>query len=154
MADNRPENERRIEPDWSEDANVETEATRSLIQTYYDTLPTGDRVKLASLFTEDVEWIPPESVPFEPVRGAEEVARQLGGALVKAAFDTKTLRVKIHKIVADGDTAVVLQTLSARTHDGEPYENEYCWVYECRAGRICRIVEYVDSWKAARILKW
>lgn len=133
---------------------METEATRSLVATYYDTLPTGDRSKLASLLAEDVEWIPPESAPFEPVRGADEVARQLGGALVRAVFDTKTFEVKIRKMVVDGDTAVVQQTLSARTLDGEQYENEYCWVYVCRGGKISRIEEYVDTWKAARILKW
>jgi ketosteroid isomerase-like protein len=48
----------------------------------------------------------------------------------------------------------VQQSLSAKTLDGESYENEYCWVYTCREGRIARIVEYVDTWKAARILKW
>jgi ketosteroid isomerase-like protein len=133
---------------------LETEATRALVQRYYDTLPTGDRTTLASLFCEDVEWIPPESVPFERVRGAEEVARQLGGALVKAAFDTKTLRVDVHKMIVEGDTAVVQQRLSARTLDGARYENEYCWVYTCRDGAIARIEEYVDSWKASRILGW
>ncbi|MHC4493334.1 MAG: nuclear transport factor 2 family protein, partial [Planctomycetota bacterium] len=137
-----------------EDPDVDTEATRALVKTYYDTLASGDRRKLASLFTEDVEWIPPESAPFEPVRGADEVARQLGGALVKAVFDPKTLEVRIRRMVADGDAAVVQQTLSARTLDGASYENEYCWVYVCRDGRISRIEEYVDTWKAARILNW
>lgn len=133
---------------------METEATRSLVKTYYDTLPTGDRKALASLLSQDVEWIPPESAPFEPVRGAHEVAKQLGGALVKAVFDTKTFSVKIHKMVVDGDTAVVQQTLSARTLAGNQYENEYCWVYTCADGKISRIEEYVDTWKAARILGW
>ena len=133
---------------------MQTEETRALVQTYYDTLPTGDREKLASLFADDVEWIPPETAPFEPVRGAAAVARQLGGALVKAVFDMKTFRIEIHRLLADGDTAVVQQSLSAKTLDGESYQNEYCWVYTCREGRIARIVEYVDTWKAARVLKW
>jgi ketosteroid isomerase-like protein len=133
---------------------VDTEATRRLVKTYYDTLPTGDRKKLASLLSRDVEWIPPASAPFERVRGADEVARQLGGALVKAVFDTKTFGVTLRKMVVDGDTAVVQQTLSARTLEGRHYENEYCWVYTCRDGKISRIEEYVDTWKAARILGW
>lgn len=133
---------------------MDTEATRTLVKTYYETLSTDDRRKLASLFAEDVQWIPPESAPFQPVRGANEVARQLGGALVKAVFDIRTFEVKLRKMVVEGDTAVVQQTLSARTHDGNQYENEYCWVYVCRAGKISRIEEYVDTWKAARILEW
>ena len=94
------------------------------------------------------------SVPFERVRGAEEVARQLGGALVKKSFDARTLQVKIHKMIVEGDTAVVQQTLSATTLAGDRYENEYCWVYTCRDGGIATIEEYVDTWKAAAILKW
>ena len=35
---------------------MQTEETRALITSYYETLPTGDRDKLASLLTEDVEW--------------------------------------------------------------------------------------------------
>ena len=35
---------------------MQTEETRALIKTYYETLPTGNREKLASLFTEDIVW--------------------------------------------------------------------------------------------------
>ena len=34
---------------------MQTEETRALIKTYYATLPTGDREKLASLFAEDTD---------------------------------------------------------------------------------------------------
>ena len=50
------------------------------------------------------------------------------------------------------------------THDGsdiqglmserEQYDNEYCWVYQCRDGKIAKIEEYADTLKAARIFKW
>ena len=50
---------------------MQTEETRALIKTYYATLPTGNRDKLASLFTEDVEWYPPESAPLAVVKGRE-----------------------------------------------------------------------------------
>jgi hypothetical protein len=33
---------------------MQTEETRALIKTYYETLPTGNRAKLAALFTETV----------------------------------------------------------------------------------------------------
>ena len=44
---------------------MQTEETRALIKTYYETLPTGNREKLASLFTEDIVWHPPESAPID-----------------------------------------------------------------------------------------
>jgi uncharacterized protein (TIGR02246 family) len=133
---------------------VETEDTRRLIDDYYATLPTGDRTKLASLFTEDVEWIPPESAPLSTIKGREAVTAELGGDTPKRIFDMRTFRVQVRKVVADGDTAVVQQTITAQTRDGKPYENEYCWVYTCRDGKIARLVEYADTRKAAQIFGW
>ena len=58
---------------------MQTEETRALIKTYYETLPTGNRDKLSSLFTEDIEWYPPESAPLEVIKGREAVTKELGG---------------------------------------------------------------------------
>src|SRR5215831_5269331 len=63
-------------------------------------------------------------------------------------------RLNIHRILADGDTAVVQHSISAKTRAGEQYDNEYCWVYHCRDGKIAKIEEYADTHKAARIMKW
>jgi ketosteroid isomerase-like protein len=109
---------------------------------------------LASLFTEDVEWVPPESAPFGPVRGREAVAGELAGDTPRRMFKMRTFSLTVRKVLADGDTAVVQQAISAETRDGQQYDNEYCWVYTCRDGRIARMVEYADTHKAARIMGW
>ncbi len=133
---------------------MQTEETRALIKTYYETLPTGNREKLVSLFTEDIEWHPPESAPLEVIKGPQAVAAELGGDTPKRIFDMKTFRLTIHRMLADGDTAVVQHSISAKTRAGEQYDNEYCWVYQCRDGKIAKIEEYADTLKAARIMKW
>ena len=133
---------------------MQTEETRALIDTYYETLPTGDRKKLASLFTEDIVWYPPQSAPIGVIEGPEAVATELGGDTPKKLFDMKTFRLTIHRILADGDTAVVQHAISAKSKEGEQYDNEYCWVYQCRDGKIAKIEEYADTLKAARIFKW
>ena len=133
---------------------METEDTRRLIEDYYATLPTGDREKLASLLSEDVEWYPPESAPIGPFKGREAVTAELAGDAPKKLFQMRTFRLTVRRIVADGDTAVVQQAVSATTRAGTQYDNEYCWVYTCRDGRIARIVEYADTHKAAGILGW
>ena len=133
---------------------MQTEETRTLIQTYYDTLEKSDPEKLAALFTEDVEWHPPESAPIEPLKGREAVSKVLAGELIRSIFDTKTFRVDVHRILADGSTGIVQQHLSAKTLQGVQYENEYCWIYHCRDGQIAKIEEYNDTHKAARIMGW
>ena len=133
---------------------MQTEDTRKLVTTYYETLPTGDREKLASLLTEDVYWTPPETAPIEPIKGREAVAEALGGDLPAQMFDMKTFRLDIHRILADGDVAIVQHSISAKTVGGAQYDNEYCWVYHCRDGKIARIEEYADTLKAAQVMEW
>lgn len=133
---------------------METEETRALIKTYYETLPMGDREKLSALFAENIEWYPPKSAPLDIIKGRDAVTEELGGASPKRFFDMKTFRVKVHSMLADGATAVVQQTISATTHDGEQYDNEYCWVYHCSHGQIEKIEEYSDTYKAWKLMKW
>src|SRR5262245_66648266 len=92
---------------------MQTEETRALIKMYYETLPTGNREKLAALFTEDVEWYPPESAPLAVMKGREAVTRELGGETPKRIFDMKTFRLNIHRILADGGTGDVQQSVCA-----------------------------------------
>ena len=133
---------------------METERTRQLVDELYAALRTGDRTKLADLFAPDVEWLPPATAPTGPVRGATEVAAAMAGGSLKQLFDMKTFRLEIRKVLADGDTAVVQQAISATTKGGDRYENEYCWVYTYDDDKVVRIVEYVDTLTAARVFQW
>jgi ketosteroid isomerase-like protein len=133
---------------------VQTEDTRKLIHAYYEALPSGDRARLASLLAEDVEWTPPETAPIEPIKGRDAVAQALGGDLPAQIFDMKTFRLDIHRILADGDIAIVQHSISAKTVGGAQYDNEYCWVYHCRDGVIAKIEEYADTLKASRVMGW
>ena len=131
-----------------------TEATRELVQKYCDTFLKRDKALLAPLFTEDVVWQLPESAPIEPIKGRDAVAAALGGEAVSQIFDVNSIQIKVHRMIVDGDVAVVQQAVSAKTLGGDQFDNEYCWIYHCRDGKIARIEEYVDTLKAARIMKW
>lgn len=134
---------------------MDTDRTRALIERYYQTLPKGDAEALAELLTEDCEWLPPASAPLTPVRGREAVAQQFSGALVRESFDlSQPFQLEVRRMVVDGPVAVVQQRLSATAKNGNPYENEYCWVYECRDDQIARMEEYADSLHAAQVMGW
>lgn len=133
---------------------MQTEETRALIKKLYETLAMGNREKLSALFAEDVEWYPPKSAPLKIVKGRDAVTEELGGASPKRFFKMKTFRVNVHRILAEGAIAVVQQNISAETHDGEQYDNEYCWVYHCRDGEIAKIDEYSDTHRAWHLMKW
>jgi len=133
---------------------MQTEDTRRLVEEFYDALRSGDRTRVASLLTEDVQWVPPESAPIGPVQGREAVAAELGGDTPRRMFRMRTFQLTVHAILADGDRAVVQQSISAETRAGKQYDNEYCWVYTFRDGRIAHMMEYADTRKAASILEW
>jgi uncharacterized protein len=134
---------------------MDTEATRALVKRYYDVLPKGDTAAIAELLTEDCEWLPPATAPLEPVRGRDAVAQQFSGALVRAMFDlSQPFKLDVRSMIVDGDTAVVQQRLTATVKNGNAYDNQYCWVYECRDGQIARMEEYADTLLASRVMGW
>jgi uncharacterized protein len=134
---------------------MDTDRTRALVERWYRTLPKGDATALAEMLAEDCEWLPPATAPLEPVRGRDAVAAQFAGALVKDAFDlSQPFQLDVRRTVVDGSVAVVQQRLSATAKNGNRYENEYCWVYECADDRIVRMEEYADTLHAARIMGW
>ena len=71
-------------------------------------------------------------------------------------FDlSKPFAIEIRRMVADGDVAVVQQRLTGTAKaTGAAYDNQYCWVYTVRDGRIVDMEEYADTMVAARAFGW
>ena len=135
---------------------METSQTRALIESYYQALTTGDRDGVAALVADDCRWVPPASAPFGPVDGGPEVVAELTGDLIRRVFDlSEPFALEVRSILVDGDRAVVQQRLTATARDtGKPYDNQYCWVYTCREGRIVHMEEYADTVVAAEAMGW
>ena len=129
---------------------MQTEDSRQLVLDYLQAQGKGDIAKMNEILDDDVEWAPPASV-LAPVSGRPQVQAkmaELGGA----AFDLSTMQSEIHKILADGDTVAIIQTLRAKTTKGRDYENQYCWVYTCKGGKIVRMQEFADSLTFERVV--
>jgi uncharacterized protein len=132
-----------------------TEETRKVVTDYYAALGR-DRARIVELLGPDVAWVPPASAPIPPVTGGEAVADALGKDFVKATFDvSKPFQVEIRRMLADGDFAVVQQRIIGTAKaTGKPYDNQYCWVYEVRDGRIVAMEEYADTLLAGWAFGW
>lgn len=133
---------------------MDTESTRQLITRFLEARSAGDTATMAELLTDDAEWQPPVSMGVGPFRGRDDVVAALAGGAAGKIFDLSTMKRTIRKVIADGDTAAVQQTLTATTRKGKSYENDYCWVYACRDGKVARLDEYADTLNAARIFGW
>jgi ketosteroid isomerase-like protein len=130
---------------------MDTETTRSLVQQLIAARAASDVEGIAAVLADDAVWRLPVSATFGPFEGRDVVAKALAGGVSGSLFDASTIRRDVHKIVVEGDTAVVQQRLTATTLKGREYVNEYCWVYTCRDGKIAVLAEYADTLHAARV---
>ena len=105
----------------------------------------------AALAADDAEWHIPSSMGVGPFFGRAAVVKGLTVRFGRV-FDIGTAHHDFHKVLADGDTAVVLQRLTAVTTKGVTYENEYVWIYTCRDEKIARLDEHVDTFYVAKTL--
>lgn len=129
--------------------------TRDTIDRFVEARAKGLEATIAGLLTEDAVWRPPPSAGIGPFNGRAEVAAALAGGAAGRNLDTSTIERDVRKVIVDGDTAVVLQRMTATTLGGADYANDYCWVCVCDgAGLIAEIDEYVDTLHAARVFGW
>lgn len=147
---------RRGVPTCQDASMSETETTRQVIEDYYAALRSNNRARLLELLAEDCSWTPPASAPFAGLQGAEAIAEALGSSIVKTMFDlTQPFALEVRRVTVDGSVAVVQQRLTATAKaTGRAYDNQYCWVYEVRDGRIAVMEEYVDTLVASRAMGW
>jgi len=133
---------------------MSTEETRTLIEDFYTALRTANRARLLELLAPDAVWIPPVSAPVARTEGAEAIVDALGGQIVRDMFDlSQPFALEVRRTVVDGDVAVVQQRLTATAKaTGNAYDNQYCWVYVCRDGRIAELEEYADTIVAGRAM--
>lgn len=133
-----------------------TEQTRTVVEHYYAALAKGDREGVRALLTDDCVWVPPPGAPIEPITGGDALTKEMTGTLVKRMFDlSQPFKLEVRKLVADGDTAVVQQRLTATAREtGAAYDNQYCWVYTVTDGRISHMEEYADTLIASKAFGW
>ena len=131
---------------------MQTSETRAVVQRFLEARAANDRGQIVEVLTDDAEWYPPASAGFGLFQGLDAVADALTGGAAGRWFDQSTVRRTVHRLIAEDDIAVALQQLNATTRKGAAYENQYCWVYRCRDGKIARLDEYVDTLHAALVL--
>lgn len=123
-----------------------------LVLKFFETLSTGDLVRLRELFHDDATWTPMvRGIPGEGVhRGKTGIVDQFL-APVRGLFKPGDPKVLSDTIASKG-ALVLLETRGlGRLADGQSYENRYAWAVEVRDGKIFAVREYMDSLYVARL---
>jgi len=128
-----------------------TEQTRQVVARFVEAHERGDAAAISGFLTQDVTWHLPPSAGVGPFTGPDQVSAALAGGAAGNWLDTATIRRTVTRIVADGDTAVALESKTATTHSGEHYANDYCWVFTVRDGLVATVRNYTDTLLADRV---
>ena len=116
-------------------------------------LEKGDYKTFWDYFSDDVTWI---------VEGTHPLAGKYKSLadFRKATFDrlqsvlTSPIRFKIREILVDGSQAAIVMEGEAKTKNGTPFNNRYCWVVNIAANdKIDHVDAYLDSHLIAQIFE-
>jgi len=116
------------------------------LERFFPAMFGDDREALHELLSEDIEWhAPPFAAKgFGELRGADRVLDFLCGA-GDAFYEPGSFEMEVELQAVEGDRAVLIAWLRARTARGEPYSNRYAFGFRFREGRICEAWELLDS---------
>jgi ketosteroid isomerase-like protein len=121
-----------------------TVENKETIRRIYAALENGDRSVFGSSVQPDYVWrLAGQCSWSKSFAGQEDVRTNLLKPLF-ALFATE-YRARAVNLVAEGDQVVAEIRGDAQTTSGHRYNNEYCFVFKFREGKIAEIVEYGDT---------
>jgi hypothetical protein len=135
---------------------MQTEESRALVTEAWAAFASRDAIRIAAMFADDAEWIAPRAngtamafTADSGFKGAEAIAAFIATGLRRLFLD---LKIEFRGFYADGPIVVVDEHMQANLPYGGRYENDYCFIFECRDGKIVRVREYMDTLSGYRQL--
>ena len=86
------------------------------------------------LLTDDMTWVITGTSAVAGTYRSRQEFMDRAIAPINARLATP-IRPTVRKIIAEGDTVVVLWDGHATARDGAPYDNTYCWIMRLADGR-------------------
>lgn len=111
---------------------------------------TRDPSQVAAVFTEDAEWLAPkDNATAVALDGtAHMIGRDAIVHFITSDFGklfVADVQIDFRRVYADGDTVIIEDRFQATLSNGRHYDNDYCFFFELRDGRIPRVREYMDT---------
>jgi ketosteroid isomerase-like protein len=121
----------------------ETE-NKQLMEQIFAELSQGNSRPFVEHLAEDVRWRVMGTTPWSKTyEGKQSVLTDLLGELRTRLADR--YRATAQLMIAEGDRVVVQARGQATTKRGDPYNNEYCFIYRLENGLIHEVTEYLDT---------
>lgn len=119
-------------------------SSRETVQRWFDLIAKGDAQGAFALFSDDVTYILKGTTPVSGVyRGMRAIVEDFFTPWRKQIVGDLVLTVD--ELIGDGNRVVALARGKAKTIHGLPYDNDYAFVFGLRDGKICEVIEYLDT---------
>lgn len=123
---------------------MSAQQNKAILQSVFEALAQGDGRPFVDAMADDFTWHMEGTTPWSGTyRGKKAVQDQVLKPLF-AQFATKYVN-RAEKMIAEGDTVVVLCRGDVTTHSGKRYNNSYCYIIEMRDGQMIELREYFDT---------
>ena len=124
---------------------------KEIIRRIYEALEQGDRSLFGDAVHSDYVWrLPGHSSWSKRFEGRAAVERDLLKPLFALFATTYTARAI--NLIAEGDYVVAEVRGDVMTKRGDRYNNEYCFIFRFRDGKIVEVIEYGDTDLEERVL--
>ena len=117
---------------------------KKILQDVFAGMAVGDARPLVQAMREDVRWtVKGTSGWSRDFVGRKAVIEELfAGLAARIEMPMKTIPIRF---IAEGDVVVVEARGDNRTRDGKPYNNQYCFVFTLKDGKLSAVEEYCDT---------
>lgn len=125
-----------------DDRNANLEVIRSAFARWTDgTAPITD------VLAEQLHWrIAGRSAAAGDYTSRQEFVDQVLAPFgARFAHGERFRPIRIHTLLADGDTVVIVWDGRGVANDGVPYENSYAWIMRLDGGRVVDATAFFDS---------
>lgn len=120
------------------------EQNKAILTRIFDALAEGDGRPFVAAMADDFTWIMEGTTAWSGTfRGKAEVQAKVLAPLF-AQFATPYVN-RAERMIAEGDSVVVLCRGEVVTRSGKPYNNSYCYVIRMRDGEMVELREYFDT---------
>jgi ketosteroid isomerase-like protein len=130
---------------------------RAIVQNAWKAFASHDADRIASVFTEDAEWLaPPENATAVALAAPSHmIGRKAIVHFLAEDFPrlfVSDVAVTFHGFHVDGERVIVEETMTATLANGTHYANDYCFIFDLRDGLIHRVREYMDTARGHRMI--
>jgi uncharacterized protein len=114
-----------------------------VVKGIYESMGKGDVGAMLATFDEKIEWLEPESLPYEDQVGPQAIAEN---TLSKVVQDIQDFSLNMAEIHDAGDVIFALGTYRGTgTAGGKALEAPYVHVWRLRDGKVTGFRTYTDT---------